>query len=123
MARFLIAFVDKRDSGLPMAPEAFKISQDCSPYDVTVPMKTIFFIFAQADTEDYKEFTESFVTLKMGAALVMNTSIPMIPENNGKRYWVGRLVNFNGNKVIFNENIHAVIPTFCLQDNDEIIDL
>ena len=123
MARFLIAFVDKRSSGLPMAPEVFKVSQDCSPYDVTVPPNTILFMFAQANTEDAKEFAESFVTLKMGQALVMNTSISMTPEDNGKRYWIGTLADVNGNKVILNKNIHAIIPTFCLQDNDEIIDL
>lgn len=123
MARFLIAFVDKRSSGLPLAPEVFKISEDCSPCDVTVPTNTILFMFAHADTEDTKELAESFVTLKMGAAFVFNSSISIEFEDNAKRYWVGTLVDVNGNKAILNKNIHAIIPTFCLQDNDEIIDL
>lgn len=123
MARFLIAFIHNRDSNLELSREVFKVSEDCSPYDVTVPEKTLNFMFATADVNSAKELAEAFVTLKLGNALVMNCTVPMTPENDGKRYWIGRKVPVGEYEGIYNEHLRALIPAICMGENDEVIDL
>lgn len=123
MSRFLIAFVHNRTSGLELSQEVFKVSDNCSPYDVTVPLNTLNFMFVTADVETAKELTEAFVTLKLGNALVMNCTIPMTPENGGKRYWIGKLTSVGEYQGVYNEHIRALIPELCLGENDEVIDM
>lgn len=124
MARFLIALVVKRNSDLPLAPEIFKVSENCSHNDVTVPLNTVFFMFAHANTENATELVESFVTLKLGNILSYTISAQMTIDDNGKRYWVGTLVpHVDGSQAVLNKNIGALIPAFCLKENDEVVDL
>lgn len=54
MGRFLIAFVHNRNSALELSQEIFKVSNDCSPYDVTVPINTVNFMFVTADVKQQK---------------------------------------------------------------------
>lgn len=125
MARFLITFVrnSNPNAGLPYYVEAFKVSDDCTAHDVTVPEKTVFFMFANANVETTKEIVESFVTLKLGAALVTSSHIGLKVENNGKRYWIGKVVPFGDIKAIHNEHANVEIPFTSLVGNDEVIDL
>ena len=123
MARFLIAFVHNRNSTPELTQEVFKVSEDCTPYDVTVPLNTLHFMFVTSEVKTAKELTESFVTLKLGNALVMNCTVPMTPENNGKRYWIGRTVPVGEYEGIYNEHLRALIPSVCMGENDEVIDL
>jgi len=123
MNRFLIAFVKNNNSGLEISQEIFKVSNDCSPYDVTVPMNTLLFMFISANAKTAKELTESFVTFKVGTDLFMHSSFELTPEENGKRYWIGRLVRIDNTDRIYNEHIRALIPISSLAENDEVIDL
>lgn len=126
MTRFLICYVrnSNPNMGLPYSFTAFKVSNNCTAHDVTVPENTIFFMFATSNVETTKEVMESFVTLKLGEAMVTSSNITMTIEDNGKRYWIGKVVpisdDLNG---IFNEHVNVVIPFVCLVGNDEIIDL
>lgn len=123
MQRYLLAFVRNSNSGLPFSQEVFKVSEDCSAHDVTVPLNTVCFMFVHADADSVKEFTESFVTIKLGNKMVMQTSVTMTPENNGKKYWVGKIIPLGDSQGIRNENLKAILPIFCLGKNDEVIDL
>lgn len=125
MARFLITYVrnSNPDAGLPYSVQAFKVSNNCTAYDVTVPLNTVFFMFATADVETIKELVESFVTLKLGNALITSSHININAENNGKRYWIGKVIPFGDIQGIYNEHTKVVIPFTCLVGNDEVIDL
>ena len=126
MARFLVCYVRNTnpDSGLPYSLTAFKISDNCSADDVTVPLNTIFFMFANANVETVKELMESFVTLKLGEAMITSSNITMTIENEGKRYWIGKVIPIDDElQAIHNEHINVIIPFTCLVGNDEVIDL
>lgn len=123
MSRFLLAFVKNSNSGLPYSQEIFKVSENCTAYDVTVPVNTVCFMFVHADTDSVKVFSESFVTLKLNNTLIMQCSVTMIPEENGKKYWVGQIIPFGNSKGIHNANLKAIFPISCLGKNDEVIDL
>lgn len=125
MNRFLIAYVRSSDpnAGLPYHIESFKVSDDCTANDVTVPEKTVFFMFANANVKTPKEIVESFVTLKFGATLVTSSSLDLNYEEDGKRYWVGKVISKNGIQVICNEHAKIIIPFTSLVGNDEVIDL
>ena len=123
MSRFLLAFVSNRNSPLNYQHEVFKVSDDCSPYDVTIPKKTIFFMFVTSNATSAKELAESFVTFKNGIQMVTTSSIAMIPENNGKRYFVGKVIPIGDIQAIYNEHAKSIIPFTGLFGNDEIIDL
>ena len=123
MARFLIAFVRGINDALPVSQRIFKVSEDCSPYDVTVPLNTIAYTFINADTASEKEIVESFVTFKLGNVLAMSSSLNTKLENNGRLYWIGKIINFQGEKYLRNETAKSMVPTSCLGENYEIIDL
>ena len=125
MNRFLIASVRNSDpkAGLPYHIEAFKVSDDCTANDVIVPENTIFFTFAHANVKTPKEIVESFVTFKFGSTLVTSSSIDLKVEEEGKRYWVGKVIRKNGIQVICNEHAQIIIPFTSLVGNDEVIDL
>lgn len=124
MNRFLIAVVSNKNSPLGYQQEVFKVSAECLPHDVTIPEKTIFFNFVLADAKTAKELTESFVIFKFGFQSITTSTITMIYENNGKRYFVGKVISIdNGLKVIYNEHANSIIPFTRLVGNDEIIDL
>lgn len=124
MNRFLIAVVSNNNSPLGHQQEVFKVSNDCSPYDVTIPEKTIFFKFVLADVKTAKELAESFVTFKLGYHAITTSAINMIHENNGKRYFIGKVIDINDElQAIYNERANSIIPFTHLVGNDEIIDL
>ena len=123
MGRFLIAYVHNRNSSLELSQEVFKISEECSPYDVTVPMNTLNFMFVNADVKTAKELAEAFVTLKLGNALIMHCTVTMTPEDNGKRYWIGKLASVGEYQGVYNKHMSTLIPLSCLGENDEIIDM
>ena len=126
MARFLICYIrnPNADNGLPYSLTAFKVSDTCSADEVTVPLNTIFFMFANANVETEKELVESFVTLKLGEAMITSSNITMTIENEGKRYWIGKVITIDdGLQAIHNERLKIVIPFTCLVGNDEVIDL
>lgn len=126
MARFLITYVrnSNPNTGLPYSVEAFKVSKDCTANDVTVPMNTVFFMFANANVETPKEVVESFITLKLGPALFTSSHIELKAEEDGKRYWIGKVIHIGDNiKGILNEHINVIIPFTSLVGNDEVIDL
>ena len=126
MARFLITFVRNfnPNAGLPYSVEAFKVSADCTVDNVTVPTNTVFFTFATANVETPKEIVESFITLKLGNALITNSHIELKLEENGKRYWIGKVIPIGDDiNAIFNEHIKVIIPFTSLVGNDEVIDL
>ena len=116
--------VSNKNSPLGYQQEVFKVSSECSPHDVTIPEKTIFFNFVLADAKTAKELAESFVIFKIGFQSITTSTITMIYENNGKRYFVGKVISIdNGLKVIYNEHANSIIPFTRLVGNDEIIDL
>ena len=123
MQRYILAFVRNSDSSLPFSQEVFKVSEDCSAHDVTVPLNTVCFMFVHADADSAKEFTESFVTIKLGNQMVMQSSVTMTPEENGKKYWVGKIVPLGNSQGVCNEHLKAILPIHCLGENDEVIDL
>lgn len=125
MSRFLLAFVRNTspNAGIPYSQQVFKVSNECTASDVTVPMNTIYFTFVKANVETAKELAESFVTLQIGNEMVVTSSITMIPENNGKRYWIGKLIPIGDIHGIYNEHTKNIIPFTRLVGNDEIIDL
>ena len=125
MARFLITYVRNSDpsAGLPYSIQAFKVSHECTAYDVTVPLNTVFFMFATANVETPKELIESFITLKLGNALITSSHFDINSEDNGKRYWVGKVIPLGDINAIYNEHTNVVIPFTCLVGNDEVIDL
>ena len=124
MNRFLIAVVSDKNSPLRYQQKFFKVSDDCSPYDVTIPEKTLFFTFVHADVETEKELAESFVTFKIGFQAITTSSVTMIPENNGKRYFVGKVIPIDHElQAIYNERAKSIIPFICLVGDDEVIDL
>ena len=126
MARFLISYArnSNPDTGLPYSLTAFKVSDSCSADEVTVPLNTIFFMFANANVETEKELIESFVTLKLGEAMITSSNITMTIENEGKRYWIGKVITIDDElQAIHNKHIKAIIPFTCLNGNDEVIDL
>lgn len=123
MARFLLAFVRGIDDELPVSQRVYKVSENCDPYDVTIPLNTILYTFISSDAKSEKELAESFVTFQLGNVLAMNSSLDMKPENNGKLYWIGRITNFEGKEYLRNETVKSMVPTSCLGENYEIIDL
>ena len=123
MARFLLAFVRGIDDELPVSHRVYKVSANCSPYDVTIPLSTIVYTFISADANTEKELAESFVTFQLGNVLAMNSSLDMKPENDGRLYWIGRIVNFEGREYLRNETTKSMTPTSYLGENYEIIDL
>lgn len=124
MNRFLIAVVSDKNSPLRYQQEVFKVSDDCSPYDVTIPEKTLFFTFVHADVETAKELAESLVTFKTCFQTITVSAVTMIPENNGKRYFVGKVIPIDHElQAIYNERANNIIPFIRLVGNDEIIDL
>lgn len=123
MSRFLLAFVRNSNSDLLYSQEVFKVSEECTAYDVTVPLNTVCFMFVHANTDSAKAFAESFITIKLGNQLIMQCSIKMTLEENGKKYWLGKIVSIGDSQGIKNENLKTIIPIFCLGENDEVIDL
>ena len=124
MARFLIASIFQKDSPeLPHSHQVFKVSEDCSPYDVVLPSNTLYFVFVTAHVESAKEVIESFVTIRLGDMFTTTSSLDLTYENEGKRYFIGKKVTLGDTECIFNECIQAIIPITCLGDNYEIIDL
>ena len=125
MSRFLFAFVrnTSQNAAIPYSQEIFKVSEDCTANDVTVPLNTIFFTFVRADVKTAKELAESFITIQLGNEMVTQSSIRMTVENNGKRYWIGKIMPMGDIQAIYNENTQNIIPFVCLAGNDEVIDL
>ena len=123
MARFLLAFVRGIDDELPVSHRVYKVSENCSPYDVTVPLNTIVYTFLTVDAATEKEVAESFVTFQLGNVLSINSSLDMKPENEGRLYWIGRIINFEGEEYLCNQTSKSMVPTSCLGENYEIIDL
>ena len=125
MARFLITYVrnSNPNDGLPYSIQAFKVNNNCTAYDVTVPLNTIFFMFVSANVDDPNKLVESFVTLKLGNAMITSSHISMNAENNGKRYWIGKVIPLGDIQGIYNEHTKVVIPFTCLVGDDEVIDL
>lgn len=126
MSRFLFAFVRNTspNAPLPYSQEIFKVSEECTANDVTVPMNTIYFTFVRANVKTAKELAESFVTIQLGNEMVTQSSIRMTVENNGKRYFVGKVIPIDHElQAIYNERANSIIPFTCLVGNDEVIDL
>ena len=123
MARFLLTFVLGVNDTLPVSHRVYKVSENCDPYDVTIPLNTIVYTFISADANTEKELVESFVTFQLGNLLSMNSSLDMKPENDGRLYWIGRIVNFEGREYLRNETTKSMTPTSYLGENYEIIDL
>ena len=125
MTRFLLTFIRNTspDALFPYSQQIFKVSEECTAKDVTIPMNTIYFTFVRADVKNTKEFVESFVTIKIGNEMVTTSSIRIIPENKGKRYWVGKVVPIGDIQGIYNEHTKSIIPFTRLVGNDEVIDL
>lgn len=64
------------------------------------------------------------VTFKTGLQAITVSAVTMIPENNGKRYFVGKVIPIDHElQVIHNERANSMIPFIRLVGNDEIIDL
>lgn len=123
MARFLLVFVRGIDDELPVSHRVYKVSEHCDPYDVTIPLNTIVYTFISADADTEKELVESFVTFQIGNVLAMNSSLDMKPENEGRLYWIGKIINFEGEEYLCNQTAKSMVPTSCLGENYEIIDL
>ena len=125
MSRFLLAFVRNTSPNavIPYSQEIFKVSNECTASDVTVPMNTIYFTFVRANVKTAKELAESFITLQIDNKMVTTTSIRIIPENNGKRYFIGKVIPIGDIQGIYNEHIKNIIPFTRLFGNDEVIDL
>ena len=124
MARFLLAFVHNTNpNSLEYSQEIFQVSEQCTSNDVTVPMNTIFFSFITANVKNAKELAESFITIKIGNKMISTTSITITYENNGKRYWIGKIISAGYIQYIYNEHANVIIPFTNLVGNDEVIDL
>jgi len=124
MNRFLIAVVSDKNSQLRYQQKVFNVSADCSPHDVTIPEKTLFFTFVLSDAETAEELAESLVTFQTGLQTITVSAVTMIPENDGKRYFVGKVIPIDHElQVIYNERANSMIPFIRLVGNDEIIDL
>lgn len=123
MRRYLIAVLRNSDPNVPITQQAFKVSKECSPYDVTVPLNTVFFMFASADVKTAEELTNSFLAVRIGNRISLSNTIPVTYEDNSKRYWIGKVYFHNGTECIYNENTQGLVPTSCIGKNDEIIDL
>lgn len=123
MARYLIAFVCCPQADLEYFPKVFSVSNNCSPYDVTVPDNTLFYTFVQANVKTANELAESFLAFNLGNMLISHHTIPFEKENDGKRYFIGKLGNFLGNDGIFNPKTNTFILANTLSEIDEVIDM
>ena len=123
MSRFLLAIVSDKSCQLHYRQEVFEISEDCKPHEVKIPEKTILFTFVRADVKSAKELAESYVFFQTGLQMIATSALEVTPENNGKRYFVGKVIPFGGIQAIHNERANSIIPFVRLVGNDEIIDL
>lgn len=123
MNRFVIAVTRIDDLSQPFAFQAFKVSQDLDANDVTVPINTVFFMFARSKARTYEEFKNSLMTIQIGNHVSLDSSIGFDYEDDGKRYWIGKEVSFEGTKFFFNKHTNVFVPVHLLGDNYELIDM
>lgn len=123
MARYLLALVCDPHSTAEYLTKVFSVSDDCSPYHVTVPENTICFKFVSANVRTAQEFEESFIAIEIGDANFTNSSIPFEEEQDGKRYFIGKCGSFFGIDGVFNSKTETFVTADSLSDIDEIIDI
>ena len=122
--RYLLAFILNPANNVSIFPKVYSLKKACSPDEVTLPGKTIFFAFASAEVDTAEELQSAFLGITIGGIASISSSIPYTVENNGKFFFVGTQVRKNGITGVYNSDTKCFIPLYCLEGmNYEIIDL
>ena len=65
MNHFLITYVDTPKSDVGVTPQIFKLSRACGPDDVTVPERTLCFIFVKSELQTAEELAETLIGVRI----------------------------------------------------------
>jgi len=126
MTRFLIAMTRTTDPVQEFMYQAFKVQNDLNAYDVQVPSNTLFFIFATANVDTVEELLGSFITVQITAQITskysLSTDVELQFENPQKRYWIGKLISYEGCNYFVSQRANVLVPLQWLNENDVIID-
>lgn len=120
MARFVIVVTRTEDNIQPFMYKAFKVSDNLDAQDVTFPFNTVYFTFVHANTNSVEELLSTFLTVQIGNHVSLSSSLELTYED--KRYWVGKIVSYEGNKFLYNKEINVLVPLNIMSDYDEVID-
>lgn len=66
MNYFLITYVDTPKSDVGVTPQIFKLSRKCGPDEVTVPERTLCFIFVQSNLQTVEQLKETIIEVGIG---------------------------------------------------------
>lgn len=123
MTRYIIAMTRTEDSSQPFMYQAFKVSNASVAHDVAVPSNTLFFVFVTANVDTVEELLSSFMTIQIGPKIALNTCVELHYENPPKRYWVGKVISYEGCDYFISARANVLVPFQWLGENDVIIDM
>lgn len=127
MARFAIAMLRTTDPIQEFMYQAFKVPDNISAYEVEIPSNTLFFIFATANVDTVEELSSSFMTVQFSAQITsqysLSTDIDLQYDNPQKRFWIGRVLTYEGCDYFVSTRTNVLVPIQWLSENDVIINM
>lgn len=122
MPNFLITYVDSHNSDVGISPQVYPVSHVLDPDDVTVPERTIAFLFVSGNFRSAQELRESIMGVSMGKLVTIIHSAPLNIES--PLYCIGREeADSAGNRWIINPYTKTRVASWLLGTNYTVIDM
>lgn len=122
MNHFLIAYVDNPMCDVGVTPKVYKLSRACGPDDVTVPERTLCFIFVTSKLQTAEELTETLIGIRFENFISLIRSTDSHLESC--LYCIGKeQCDEHGKKWIYNPYTKTRLASALLWKNYKLIDM
>lgn len=122
MNHFLITYVDNPKSDVGVTPNVFKLSRACGPDDVTVPERTLCFIFVTSKLQTAEELAKTLIGVRIENLVSLFRSDDSSLESC--LYCIGKeQCDEQGRKWINNTYTHTRMLASTLWKNYKVIDM